>query len=165
MTMQERRSRVRRDQDRALRELLTKYDQERRKGADSHSGEGAEKARRRAIRHLCKAEVTVPLMHSTGGLAGSWETENKTLKGRMLDLSYDGGAVFTRLPLEMGAMVRIAIDLDGKKALDLQAQVRWVKHVRGKEGYACGLLFMAMSIKDQRLIEQFLKDLDENLGL
>lgn len=159
---QERRKSVRRQNDRDLREEL----QSLRKLASEKSAQSkeTERARRRSIRHSCQVRIDQVFGYSTGG-ADAWNEESVRLKGRLLDLSAGGASLFTKERLETGHELRLAIELRDGARIHTAAEVRWVKNVPEKGGYASGVKFRRVSDSDAKLLRNFMNELDETMGL
>lgn len=154
----ERRQQLRRREDRRLyREAL-----ERRK-AESSSG-GHDRKLRRAIRHNCVADLDYEIVEQRGD-SEEWTATRYKINGRVLDLSAEGAAIFTKQPLSMGQVSNLHINTyDGQK-IAAKAEVRWTKHKDRKGGYATGLKFVEITDSNRTLIKAFLQELDDTLGL
>lgn len=154
----DRRKHLRRKDDRDL--VLEALERRKAKSAP----EGRERKLRRAIRHNCVADLDYEVAEKRGD-SEEWEVSTYKINGRVLDLSAEGAALFTKQPLSMGQVASLCIHLyDGRK-IQTQAEVRWTKRKEKKGGYATGVQFVQISEEDEKLIEEFIAELDETLGL
>lgn len=156
---EERRRQLRRQSDRELVQQV-QYLRERR---DGHTEDDRHR-RRRAIRHHCAVSLSLRVAFS-GGAHEAMNYHETTVKGRILDLSPTGCAVFTREGLAIGMEVGLVVHLDKGGDIPARGVVRWSKNVSAREGYANGVEFTKMHGGSRDIIAMFLKDLDENIGL
>lgn len=156
--VEDRRQQLRRKEDRRLyREALER----RKSGSDP---DGHERKLRRAIRHNCVADLDYEVVEKRGD-SEEWNATRFKINGRVLDLSAEGMAVFTKQPLSMGQVSNLRINVyDGRK-IKAKAEVRWTKHKEKKGGYATGLKFVEITEENRKRIEEFLSELDDTLGL
>lgn len=158
-TTPERRKGPRRSKDRELLSELYALHQQAIDTSDKRQ------ERRRAIRHMCSVHMALRIAYSTGKADDTWNVEEHPVKGRLLDLSDEGCAVFTEQRLELGQEIKLIITLrSGSKVCGLGG-VRWVKGVRQRQGFASGILFNSLNDRDKKLIGGFLHELEETLGL
>lgn len=157
--MIERRKQVRRQSDRELIQQL----QILRDRRDGNSDEERHR-RRRAIRHHCAVSLAVRVGYAAGA-SEAFTYSEKAVKGRILDLSPTGCAVFTREPLSNGTEVGLVIHLDHKGDIPARGVVRWTKGVDAREGFACGVEFTKLQPRERDQIAKFLRDIDESIGL
>lgn len=158
--MEERRQEVRRQADRALQRRVQELEQWH---GDSPTHEMRQRLRR-AIRHNCTAHLSLAIRQSAG-FGDTWTTEQHPIKGRVLDLSAEGCAIFLEQPLEMGQRLSLLINLRSGSKVHAQSVVRWIKAVPKRGGYACGIQFSQVQQKDQQLILIFLREIEETIGL
>lgn len=156
---QERRKQLRRQSDRELIQQLQTL-RERRGGAS----EEERHRRRRAIRHHCAVSLALRIGHSSG-TNSPFEYNEQMVKGRVLDLSPTGCAVFSRNGLTNGTELGLIIHLDNGGDIPARGVVRWTKGVDAREGFACGIEFTKLQPKERDLIAKFLRDLDDNVGI
>lgn len=152
--MEERRSTVRRQEDRELRERVK----------EKLDGETAQRRKRRAIRHNCRAVVELEVAHSAGS-GDDWTTSKHKIPGRIIDLSEEGAAVFTQLPIAVNQRFRLNIKLYDGAVIETQSEARWTQHKEQKNGYLTGALFTHIDPANRKRIVAFLKELDETMGL
>lgn len=133
---------------------------------DRRNGQSEEERhrRRRAIRHHCAVSLSVRVGMAAGGNEAYSYTDHK-VKGRILDLSPTGCAVFTRESLSNGTDVGLVIHLDQGGDIPARGLVRWTKGVNAREGFACGIEFSNLKQPARDLIARFLLHLDENVGM
>ena len=156
---EDRRRSVRRQSDRELLQQLQIL-RDRRSGHDDEDRQ----RRRRAIRHHCAVSLALRIGFAAGaGEAMSYT--NQSVKGRILDLSPTGCAVFTRDALTNGTEIGLVIHLDTGGDVPARGVVRWTKGVNAREGFACGVEFIKLDPRSQEQIARFLRHLDENIGL
>ena len=160
---QERRKAVRRQAD---RDLLLKVEKlislvDRRGGDDAKE---RERQRRRTIRHNCKVGIDMLIGHAAG-YSDTWSVDAVKVKGRVLDLSTGGAALYTKQPFDTGQELRLTIVLPEGGTVNTHATVRWVKAMPEKQAYASGVQFVHVTDADQALIEGFLAELDATAGL
>jgi hypothetical protein len=155
---QERRQLVRRKSDRELYELI-----EKKTGVEP-ARLVRERKLRRAIRHTCKAVLSLDVKHSPGDFDHT-ETDEVHLKARVLDLSEGGASLFCKHELRQGATCRIAVKLYDGTSVEADSEIRWTSHKPRKDGYALGLQFLQIDEKNERRLKNFLEDLDNTLGM
>jgi len=156
---EERRKLARRQADRELHQQLQIL-RDRRHGSEEEDRQ----RRRRAIRHHCAVSLAIRIGYSSGTReAMTYNTQN--VKGRILDLSPTGCAVFTRESLPIGTEIGLNIHLDTGNDIPARGTVRWTKGVNAREGFACGIEFQKLQPREQEHITKFLKYIDENVGL
>lgn len=149
---------VRRQAD---REMIQQLNLLRERRSANHDDE---RQRRRAIRHHCAVSLALRVGFAAGsGEAMSYNTHQ--VKGRVLDLSPTGCAVFTREPIPIGTEIGLIIHLEHAGDVPARGVIRWSKGVSAREGYACGIQFTGIQAKERDHIAKFLKHLDENIGL
>lgn len=160
--MEERRKAIRRESDHALwlrvRELEQQVDRRLHASEDKH-------ARRRAIRHNCAVFITLNMHYAAGGPVDTWQDASIKIKGRVLDLSVGGGSLFTHEQFTVGQSLQLIIVMNDKTQLTIGGQVRWVKSIPEKKGYASGVQFQNPTENDRLLILRFLNQLDATAGL
>lgn len=120
--------------------------------------------RRRAIRHNCKAQIALKITHASG-LNDTWSVEQFPLSGRILDLSPEGCSLFSAQQIDIGQELSILIGMRNGGKIRAGGAVRWTKAVREHNGFASGVQFTQIAPGDRQLINQFLKELDESIGL
>lgn len=156
---EERRKNARRQADRELLQQLQVL-RDRRSGQEEEDRQ----RRRRAIRHHCAVSLSIRVGYAAGlKEAMTYNTQN--VKGRILDLSPTGCAVFTRESLPIGTEVGLTIHLDTGGDIPARGLVRWTKGVNAREGFACGIEFLKLQPRERDQIAVFLKYIDENVGL
>lgn len=155
--MEERRHMVRRQAD---REML---DQMEQRSARSLGKELARK-RRHAIRHQCTASLEIELS-SSAGQSGEWSVSRQCIEARVLDLSEEGAALFTKHTLAIGQSFGLKITLQNGAMIEAVADVRWSKHKERKNGYLSGIKFTHLAPEFHDHIKAFLAELDNTLGL
>ena len=126
--------------------------------------EDAEKKRRYTIRHNCQAKISMRIGYLIGG-SQDWSAESVTTKGRVLDLSTLGAALFTRESFGDGQELQVTIKTRDGSKIKADGIVRWVRPIPDKGGYATGVEFTHVDSSDQMKIRNFLRDLDATLGL
>lgn len=160
--MEERRRTIRRDADRSLwariQELELQVDRRSQTSEDKH-------ARRRAIRHNCTVLIHLNMQYASGGPVDTWQDASIKIKGRVLDLSAGGASLFTHEQLEIAQTLRMTIILNDNVQINVGGQVRWVKAIPEKKGYASGVQFQNATENDRVLIARFLNQLDATAGL
>ena len=103
--MEERRHNLRRLSDRDLQKLYAK----------SVAQKEDKRKVRRAIRHSCKAVLTIEFRHQ-GSESDEWNVSRKYLKGRVLDLSEEGASFFIKYPATTNQLFPFRIDTyDGSR--------------------------------------------------
>jgi c-di-GMP-binding flagellar brake protein YcgR len=120
--------------------------------------------RRRAIRHNCKVHVGLKISHR-GGMQDTWTTGEMAIKGRILDLSEKGCSLFTLEQLDVGQNLALIIEIKSGIQIRTEAVIRWTKRVEKQKGYASGVEFLQLPKDTVRQILNFLKDLDDSIGL
>ena len=150
---------VRRQSDREMIQQLNIL-RERREGAT----EDDRHRRRRAIRHHCAVSLAIRVGYAAGA-SEAFSYNEKAVKGRILDLSPTGCAVFTREPLSNGTEVGLVIHLENRGDVAARGVVRWTKGVDAREGFACGVEFKKLQPRERDHIAMFLRELDESIGL
>lgn len=153
--MEERRVHIRRQADRERIEHAN----------ESRPAKDQSRKRRRAIRHSCKAELNIEVSHQQGGPGGEWVITRQRLQGRVLDLSEDGASFFVKYPASTNQNFNFLIKLNDGRKIEGAADVRWVKQKESAKGYAVGARFTRIDNRNLKLIDVFLKKLDETLGL
>lgn len=156
---QDRRKGLRRQADREMAQQLEIL-RDRRNG----QSEEERHRRRRAIRHHCAVSLAVRVGMATGGSEAFTYTEHR-VKGRILDLSPTGCAVFTREALSNGTEVGLVVHLDQGGDIPARGVVRWTKGVSAREGFACGIEFVNLKPPARDLITRFLQHLDDSIGM
>ena len=101
--------------------------------------------------------------YAIGG-ADDWSTDSFKVKGRVLDLSVGGAALFTKQTFESGQNLQLTIKLRDRSEIRTNAGVRWVKPWPDKGGFIAGVQFVSPSSHDQQRIHKFLKELDAELA-
>lgn len=158
--MEERRRMLRRTADRQLWEAYNRLKHE----AESGDGSGARKLVRRAIRHHCKVHIAVQGSIQSGR-SDTWTPVDFGIKGRILDLSHEGCSLFTRDALAIGTQLGLRIELEGYGKIEARATVRWSKGIPAKGGVASGVQFHGLVPDHQRLVDAFLRHMDQTAGL
>lgn len=119
-----------------------------------------DRRRRRTVRYQCMAVIEK--------LVGRGAPPPKA-RSRVLDISLDGARLFTQVvtevPFVVGQEMRVGIELAGGATVETRAEVRWVKAIPQRDGFACGVHFKHVDVSDQKRILRFLKELDETMGL
>ena len=160
--MEERRKGIRREADQDLLDQLR--DLQDRLEQSAGPGKEAKRARRRTIRHNCKVNIEMLISHSAG-LSDTWSTDSMRVSGRVLDLSLHGASLFVKQSMDTGQPLRLSVDLRGDAVIHAGAEVRWVKAIPEKGGYATGVQFDQVSARDQTALSRFLQELDATAGL
>lgn len=158
--MQERRHLVRRQADRALQKRLDEIEQWQ---GDVPQSE-LRKRRRHAIRHNCIAHLSLRIVHTPLTSEG-WSQEDFSLKTRVLDLSAQGCALFVPQPLEVGQRVSLMVVIRSGSKACAHGTVRWNRDITKRQGFASGIEFHQLQPKDLQLIQHFLRELDDTIGL
>ncbi len=161
MAFVEKRKYVRRQADREVQERAA-WPQDRR--VDEASKAYRHK-RRRAIRHNCQVQMALKMSQTGGGALDTWNVSEHPIKGRILDLSVEGCSVFSAFQLDIGQELSLVLDFGRLGIVNTLGAIRWCKDVKRKDGHAAGVLFARLEAKDTRLIDRFLNELDENIGL
>lgn len=157
---QERRNFVRRVSD---RDMLNQV-QHLREQASGEMNRELRHKRRRAIRHRCNVQLSIPMGHKDAH-SNDWNMSSQPIGGKLLDLSVDGCQVFARNLLEIGAVLSLLITLEGGQDIKAVGMVRWTKGIPEKEGFALGIQFTRAAHHAQRSIQEFLTRLDQTVGL
>ncbi len=157
---EERRKFVRRASD---RNLMSQLSHAREQAAGEINRELRHK-RRRAIRHTCQVQLSIPMGHKDAH-SNDWKMTGQNIAGRLLDLSIDGCQVFTRNPFDIGAVMNLLVTLETSGEIKAVGVVRWTKVVPEKNGFALGIQFTRAEHQAQEQIDAFLKRLDETVGL
>ena len=160
--MEERRKELRREADRELVDAAIRMEEQLDRRS-SGEGKEAKRNRRRAIRHNCS--VIIKVLPSGAGASDSWQSPEPDLLGRVLDLSTDGASVFTSKPFDAGQNLGLQIKTREGVTLKGKGQVRWVKSVPEKRGFATGVQFEDLSEAESDAINEFLASLDATAGL
>ena len=108
--------------------------------------------------------LSVRIGMAAGGKEAFTYTDHN-VKGRILDLSPTGCAIFTRESLSNGTDVGLVIHLDQGGDIAARGHVRWTKGVDAREGFASGIEFDNLGQPSRDLIARFLRHLDENIGM
>ncbi|HOV33219.1 MAG TPA: PilZ domain-containing protein [Candidatus Hydrogenedens sp.] len=120
--------------------------------------------RRRTIRHLCHVQIGMPISFRSDR-DDVWTTEQLPIKGRLLDLSAEGCAIFTPQSLDIGQTINMNIEMSAGKHIRAVGSIRWTKHLPEKGGYASGIQFQKISAEDLKVLNHFLNELDRTIGL
>lgn len=164
--MQERRKTIRRQAD---REVLARPNT----ASDPASGQDPRgevwskefrHKRRHAIRHNCTVHISLEIKYRTGAM-DTWNTEQHPVKGRLLDLSGEGASLFTAQPLEIGQGISLLIGLQDSRQIRAKGAVRWTKGIEKRSGFASGVQFTQISGQDRQAVQDYVKELDETIGL
>ena len=157
---QERRKQVRRQADRdmlaRLQGLMTQQSEESRREMRHR--------RRHAIRHHCQVRIALKISQSAGGM-DTWTMSEHPIKGRILDLSFDGCSLFTEHQPEIGQQLSLVIELRHAGQIKTTGLVRWTKTVPQYKGFASGVQFDHIDEKQLRQLQVFLKEMDQTAGL
>lgn len=124
----------------------------------------AERQRRRAIRHTCKVAIERLLGHAAG-VSEDWSVDAIRIKGKLLDLSLEGASIFTQDAMDTGQQLRLMIELRDRTRINTAADVRWVKAIPEKGGYASGVHFKHVDPPQRKRLAKFLNHLDDTAGL
>ncbi|MFC1734810.1 PilZ domain-containing protein [Candidatus Hydrogenedentota bacterium] len=163
MADEEKRQDLRRESD---MQMARELDALRARYGETQDAEEAKRIRQRkhhTIRHSCKAELDV----GSSMIAGrrSDVVSRVKIKARVLDLSSGGASLFIRDALDVGQLAGLTIELEGGERLKSTAEVRWLKHIAEKKGYAVGVQFQNISVQDQKILTQFLDQLGATMGM
>ncbi|MGC9052393.1 MAG: PilZ domain-containing protein [Candidatus Hydrogenedens sp.] len=165
--MQERRKFIRRQADKDLLQryqaLLARMQQLETMASAEESRELRHK-RRRIIRHLCHVRIGLPISFQSGR-DDVWTVEQLPIKGRLLDLSAEGCAIFTHQSFDIGQNINFDIEVSGGKHIKAMGSVRWTKQLPEKGGFASGVQFQRMGEDSQKVLHYFLDELDRTIGL
>lgn len=165
--MQERRKFIRRQADRDLLQryqaLLMRVEQLETMASVEESRELRHK-RRRTIRHLCHVRIGL-LIGFHSGRDDVWTVEQLPIKGRLLDLSAEGCALFTHQSFDIGQNISLNIEVTGGRHIKATGLVRWTKQLREKGGFASGVQFQKIGEDDLKILHNFLDELDRTIGL
>lgn len=156
--MQERRSTIRRKDDRQLRAEIQKLRDKAEGGADK------KRQRRHAIRRACHAELDLEIALGQPG-SDDWKVSRTRMKGRVLDLSETGASLFVPHALAIGQPFRLTIKLFDDTKIEAVAETRWTKTVEAKGGYAMGAQFRHIAPDHANAVRRFLAELEATAGL
>jgi len=165
--VQERRKFIRRQAD---RDLLQRYQtlidrvHQLESMADAEERRELRHKRRRNIRHLCHVRIGLPIGFRSDR-DDMWTVEQLPIKGRLLDLSAEGCAVFTHQNFDIGQNINLNIEVSGGRHIKATGLVRWTKQLPDKGGYASGVQFQKISANDINVLNHFLDELDRTIGL
>lgn len=165
--VQERRKYVRRQADRDLIQrynaLLARVQQLEAmlKGEENHE---LRHKKRRIIRHTCHVRIGMPIGYMSDK-DDTWHLDNLNVKGKLLDLSNDGCAVFTHQQFNIDQQLHLIIEVSGNRIIRTVGTVRWTKHIPEKGGYASGIKFIKINREDIDTLNTFLDELDRTIGL
>lgn len=120
--------------------------------------------RRRTIRHLCHVKIGLPVGFRSDR-DDMWTVEQLPIKGRLLDLSAEGCALFTHQSFDIGQNINLNIEVSGGRHIKATGMVRWTKQLPEKGGFASGVQFNKMGADDQKVLHYFLDELDRTIGL
>lgn len=155
--MIERRKKVRRQGD---RDFLARVQEMQDKTAEDDAS--TRQLRRRAIRHTCSVNIAP---RNEVDAASAEETVEHRIKGRLLDLSNEGCSLFTMEPFTMGEELSLIIGLRSGSKVNTAGIIRWTKIISQRQGHASGILFERLDRREAKLIQGFLQELDETIGL
>jgi len=161
--MEERRKLYRRQSD---REMVMELEELRARGAQMLSGD--RRHRRRAIRHYCKVHMALKFSYQVGGEeeeGNATRIEEHRIKGRILDLSPEGCAIFTAQNMDIGQELRLILSLRDGQRVPAEGIIRWTRVVSRQDGFASGVEFLNLSEEDHKLIDEFLNELDDTMGM
>lgn len=160
--MEERRKLLRRQSD---REVIQELEELRARGAQMLSGD--RRHRRRAIRHYCKVHMALKFSYQVGDGEDDSATkiEEHRIKGRILDLSPEGCAIFTAQNMDIGQELRLILSLRDGQRVPAEGIIRWTRVVSRQDGFASGVEFLNLSEEDHQQILDFLNELDETMGM
>jgi c-di-GMP-binding flagellar brake protein YcgR len=116
--------------------------------------------RRRVIRHLCKAELTLDTAESLGE-----GPPIQRIEGRVLDLSEGGVALFAPQEVSPGQHCHVRLKLIDGGPIESSAEIRWANRKEAKDGYAIGVRFVDLDDFNAKRLDAFLTKLDATLGL
>jgi c-di-GMP-binding flagellar brake protein YcgR len=156
--LEERRKALRRENDREMQRLVERI------AKKPATAVVQERQRRRAIRHSCKAIVTMEIQHAVGG-SGAMKSHRHKIPVRVLDLSDGGAAIFSKHPMAHGEVFHMEIKTYDARSIEAKGQVRWSKEKASKGGYAVGVQFTYIDSPSQDRLKTFLSELDANLGM
>lgn len=165
--MEERRKFIRRQSD---RDLIQRFQalalrlQQLESMANEEENRELRHKRRRTIRHLCHVRIGMPISFRSDR-DDIWTTEQLPIKGRLLDLSVEGCAIFTPQSFDIGQTINLNIEVSAGKHIRAVGSIRWTKHLLDKGGYASGIQFQKISAEDSKILSQFLNELDRTIGL
>lgn len=165
----ERRRFVRRQADREVLQRLRQLEQHVQAAvhdgsASTEMAEEKRRLRRRAIRHNVAVHIATEVGFRSG-VHDTWTVEDLPVKGKILDLSPTGCALFTTQMLDVGTNLKLIIQLQSGAKIAARGIVRWTKAIDARGGFASGVEFTAVSDKDRRMIDKFLQELDQTIGL
>ncbi len=165
--MEERRKYIRRQAD---RDLLQRYNaliqrvqqlEAMLKGEENHE---LRHRKRRIIRHTCHVKIGMPIGFMSDR-DDVWHVDQLNIKGRLLDLSNDGCAVFTHQQFNIDQQLNLIIEVSGGRTIRAVGTVRWTKHIPEKGGYASGIKFLKINRNDIDVLNSYLDELDRTIGL
>ncbi len=165
--MEERRKYIRRQAD---RDLIQRYNalmqrvqelESMLKGEENHE---LRHKRRRIIRHTCHVNIGMPVGYASGR-DDMWHVDQLNFKGRLLDLSNDGCALFTHQQFNIGQQLNLGIEVSNGRKIRAIGTVRWTKHIPEKGGFASGVKFLKINGSDVDILNSFLDELDRTVGL
>jgi len=165
--VEERRKYIRRQAD---RDLLQRYNaliqrvqqlEAMLKGEENHE---LRHRKRRIIRHTCHVKIGMPIGFMSDR-DDVWHVDQLNIKGRLLDLSNDGCAVFTHQQFNIDQQLNLIIEVSGGRTIRAVGTVRWTKHIPEKGGYASGIKFLKINRNDIDVLNSYLDELDRTIGL
>ncbi|MCX8064277.1 MAG: PilZ domain-containing protein [Candidatus Hydrogenedentes bacterium] len=165
--MEERRKLIRRQAD---RELIQRYNallqrvqqlEAMLKGEENHE---LRHKKRRIIRHVCHIRIGMPVGYMSDR-DDTWHIDHLNIKGKLLDLSSDGCAIFTHQQFNIDQQLNVIIEVSGGRLIRTVGSVRWTKHIPEKGGYASGVKFIKVNKDDINTLNCFLDELDRTVGL
>jgi len=165
--VEERRKFIRRQSD---RDLIQRFQslalriQQLESVANEEENRELRHKRRRSIRHLCHVQIGIPISFRSDR-DDIWTTEQLPIKGRLLDLSAEGCAIFTSQSFDIGQIIHLNIEVNTGRHIRSVGSIRWTKHLPEKGGYASGVQFQKISSEDSKVLNQFLNELDRTIGL
>jgi hypothetical protein len=156
----ERRKKVRRQGD---RDFLARVQQ--MQGDTAEDEASVRQLRRRAIRHSCTVHIAPRAQMEEEQEEAETAPVDHPIKGRLLDLSNDGCSLFTLEPFELGGGLSLIIGLRSGSKVAAAGTIRWTKVIPQRQGHATGVLFERLDRREAKLIQGFLQELDETIGL
>ena len=115
--------------------------------------------RRRVIRHVCKAELTLESVGTPTEPDSPYQVE-----GRVLDLSEGGASLFAEHEVPAGQRCRVKLKIIDGGMIESTAEIRWVTRKEAQDGYAVGVRFVDLDGINAQRLEAFLSKLDATLG-
>jgi hypothetical protein len=152
--VEERRTERRRQEDRDFAKLHGKQVEHKQE----------KRSVRRAIRHSCKAVLTIEFRHQADG-NGDWIEKREDVNARVLDLSEDGAAFFIKHPATASQVFPFRINVFDGSHIEGEAEIRWVRQKESAKGYTIGAQFSAIDSTNQDRVDTFLRELDSTLGM